>query len=167
VLLWALSNHEAIPGYDEPFGLPDLNPLIGFPSDELGQPSEATLHQFPRLEPKWLQERVQLRPVSDIEAVRGTAESWLWRAHLALSQANDTPLPEGQDYPSLIATGAQAAFESGAIAEPSEGDFVLFGQRYAELAPDQVSQAFVIANARNTALQWLCGYATDWDDVTR
>jgi hypothetical protein len=167
VLLWALSNHPEIPPYDQPFGLPDFDPLIGFPRDELGQPSEATVHQFPRLNPQWLQEQVQLRPVSEIEAVRGTAESWLWRAHLAISQANETPLPEGQDYPSLIAAGAQAAFESGAIPEPQDGDFVLFGKRYVELTPEQVSQAFIIANARNTALQWLGGYATDWDDVSR
>ncbi|MBI3881428.1 MAG: hypothetical protein HY301_15365 [Verrucomicrobia bacterium] len=165
VLLWGLSVHANIPTYDTPFDLPDLEPLLGFPNDQLGQPDQLALHAFPRLDPKWLQEKIQLRPPAVVEGLRGSAESWLWRATVAEAERAGTPPPEGQTYASLVTIGANEAFAVGAIPKPQEGDFVLFGKRYAEFTDEQFATARLLADTRSTALHWLAGYATRWDEL--
>jgi hypothetical protein len=165
VLLWGLSVHANIPAYDTPFDLPNLEPLLGFPNDQLGQPDQMALHAFPRLDPKWLQEKVQLRPPAVIESLRGSAESWLWRAQVAQAQRAGSPPPEGHTYESLIAIGANEAFSAGAIPKPLDGDFALFGKRYGDLTTEEMATTQSLAATRSTALHWLGGYATEWDEL--
>jgi hypothetical protein len=53
----------------------------------------------------------------------------------------------------------------GAIPEPIDGDFPAFGKAFRELAADEHAAVAATALERLYALNWLCGYASDWDSV--
>ena len=54
---------------------------------------------------------------------------------------------------------------AGAIPKPVDNDFPLFGKAFANLTEDEMEEASTIAAARRLALDWLCGFATEWDNV--
>lgn len=165
VLFWALSVHETVPPYDEPFGIPNLEALLGFPSSTLLDPQSARLNDFPHINWGWLKQVAQLRPQPVILARRAAAECWQWRAHVASLQRNGSPSPAGQPYPVMIAIAAEEAHAAGAIPKPLDGDFPLFDKAYGGLTDDELAEATAIANARRVGLDWLCGFATVWDNV--
>jgi hypothetical protein len=165
VLLWALSVHQDIPPYDEPFGLPNLESLLGFPASALLDPRDERLQAFPRIGWEWLKQVAQLRPQPVILEQRAAAECWQWRAHVASLQRAGVPPPEGQEYAVMIAIAAEEAHAAGVIPAPVDRDFPLFGKAYAALSDDELAEATALANARRIGLDWLCGYATAWDNV--
>ena len=44
-------------------------------------------------------------------------------------------------------------------------DFPAFGKAYRNLSEDEYEQATSIAMERHLALNWLCGYDSDWDET--
>ncbi len=166
VLFWALSIHHEMPTYDMPFEPPNLEGLLGWPDDAVANPVDAKLGKFPHIAPNWFKQVAQLRPAPIIAAHRGAAECWQWRAHVAALQRTNVPPPEGQNYEMLIAIAAEEAFEAAAIPRPIERDFPLFQKPFSQLTEDEATQAAAIAASRRIALDWLCGYATEWDNVS-
>jgi hypothetical protein len=165
VLFWALSVHQDIPSYDEPFELANLASLLGFPASALLDPRDERLNDFPRVGTEWLKQVAQLRHQPILLAQRAAAECWQWRAHVASLQRSGQSSPTGQPYPVMIAIAAEEAHAAGAIPKPKDGDFLLFGKAYAELSDDELAEATSLANARRVGLDWLCGFATAWDNV--
>lgn len=165
VLFWALSIHEKFPRYDEPFEPPNLEPLLGWPQGAIAHPQDEKLADFPRVGTGWFKQVTQLRPQPVIASQRAAAECWQWRAHVAALQRTNMPAPAGQDYAAMIAIAAEEAHAAGAIPPPLENDFPLFGKPFGQLTEDETVEAANIANARRLALDWLCGYATAWDNV--
>lgn len=165
LLLWALSAHQNIPPYDNPFEPPHLEPLLGWPSSAFTDPADEQLASFPQINESWLREVVRLRPQQIILNQRATAECWQWRAQVDELQAANVPPPEDMDYPRLIAIAAEEAHASGGIPRPIKNDFPLFGKPFRELSSDERDEAAAIMTARHLALDWLCGYWTEWDNV--
>ena len=166
VLFWVLSIHRDMPAYDMPYEPPNLETLLGWPADANNNPIDAKLGKFPHVEPNWFKQVAQLRPATVIAAHRSAAECWQWRAHVAALQRTNVPPPAGQTYEMLIAIAAEEAFESAAIPRPIEKDFPLFQKPFSQLTEDEAAQAAAIAASRRLALEWLCGYATEWDNVS-
>ncbi|HEY6169237.1 MAG TPA: hypothetical protein VI454_14435 [Verrucomicrobiae bacterium] len=165
VLFWALSIHQEFPPYDEPFELPNLEPLLGWTQGALTHPNDTRLVNFPHTASGWFKQVTQLRPAPIIASRRAAAECWQWRAHVAALQRTGVPSPTGQDYPTLIAIAAEEAHAAGAIPKPLERDFPLFDQAFGALSEDELAEAATIASGRRIALDWLCGFATEWDNV--
>ena len=111
----------------------------------------------------------RLRPPAQIERARDQAELWLWRArtHRIMNDPEllrKNPLPAGVTFPQLVAKAAQAAEKDGCFKRIG-GDFPAFGKPYAQLTGEEAQQMTSIATERLRALNWLCGYSADWDDV--
>lgn len=163
VLLWALSVHEKFPGYHEPFPLPDLQPLLGWPAGAVMAPHSEKLAGFPYNGSDLLRGISQLRPVESLSAQRATAECWKWRAHVAeVQRAQPTP-PAGHDYSMIIGIAAEEAHAAGAIGRPVQNDFPLNGKPFAKAPEAMQARCAQLAASRHLALDWLGGYATVWD----
>lgn len=165
VLFWALSIHQDFPPYDDPFEPPSLDPLLGWPQGALTHPNDERLRNFPHVGTGWFKQVAQLRPAPVIASKRAAAECWQWRAHVAALQRTGVPAPAGQDYATMIAIAAEEAHAAGAIPKPLEKDFPLFDTPFAKLTDDELAEAATIAAGRRLALDWLCGFATEWDNV--
>lgn len=163
VLLWALSLHEKFPGYHEPFSLPDLQPLLGWPADAAMAPRSDKLAGFPYNGSDLLRGITQLRPVESLRTQRAAAECWQWRTKLAdVQRAQPTP-PPGHDYGMMIGIAAEEAHAAGAIGRPVQNDFPVNGRPFAKVPEGVQARCAQLAVSRHLALDWLCGYATDWD----
>lgn len=150
VLTWALGALHDLPAYDvqvDPFILEQVVPLFG------------------PVRP-WV-EGSQLRPVEIIERARDLAELWHWRSRTTklVRTRPDVQPPNGLTFAQIIATAADGAHARGDLTAPIRQDFPAFGRAYAELTDDQYSQVTSIAMERHRALNWLCGYSEDWDEV--
>lgn len=165
ILFWALSVHQEIPAYDEPFDPPNLEPLLGWPQGAIAHPHDEKLKDFPRVGTGWFKQVAQLRPAPIIAAQRAAAECWQWRAHVAALQRNNVPPPGPHDYATMIAIAAEEAHAAGAIPKPVENDFPLFEKAFSALTEDEMEEGATIASARRLALDWLCGFATAWDNI--
>ncbi|GAB4474175.1 MAG: DUF4272 domain-containing protein [Anaerolineae bacterium] len=146
VLLWALNRIDAIPPYDALFDL------------------EETLALIPLFEPVApFVEGAALRPAEAIGRAREIAELWHWRARITqMQQDGRQTAPDGTPLEELVRRAADLLREEG-IAEPLGGDFPAFGQPYASLLPTQYDRVYGASRERHLALNWLCGYARDWD----
>lgn len=148
VILWALSIFEEMPLWDKQFTPQEtIKPL------NLFAPTKTFL------------EKADLRPDAEIEKARDLAELWHWRARTRRLQEDGIEPEDGSDLTQTVHTAAAAAYQNGDIPEPIDGDFPVFGKAYAELSQDEYVVATSIAVERHYALNWLCGYASDWDCV--
>ena len=163
VLLWALSLQEKFPGYHEPFAMPDLQPLLGWPAEAVMAPQSAKLAGFPYDGSDLLRGITQLRPVESLRAHRAAAECWQWRTNIAAVQRAQPTPPPGHDYGMLIGIAAEEAHAAGAIARPVQNDFPLNGKPFAKAPENVQARCAQLAASRHLALDWLCGYATAWD----
>jgi hypothetical protein len=165
VLLWALSLQENFPNYHESFRLPDLEPIIGWKASALLAPASTVLDAFPKNGAAALADKLELRPQPAILARRAASECWQWRAHVAALQRANTPAPAGHDYSMMIGIAAEEAFAAGAIPRPIGNDFPLGRKPFAKATEAEQLKCARIAAARHLALDWLCGFATPWDEV--
>jgi hypothetical protein len=146
-VLWALRKVEPMPTYAESCAA-DALPLMPF-----ARPIEEFLTT------------IQLRPEEELVAERHRAEFWNWRARADLFRRRGTKPPVGETYATTIARAAQAALEDGIVTEMREGDVVCQGVPYHALSQEAFADAASTAQERHFALNWICGYAEDWDDT--
>ena len=146
VLLWALSVFDDMPGYDVRFErLPSLVPLL------------APTAEFRRT--------ASLRSADEIGRARDLAELWHWRARTRQLQERDGPPVAGVDLDAITRQAAALAHAKGSIPQPIEEDFPAFGKPYRALDADEHADVTSGAVERHYTLNWLCGYASDWDQV--
>jgi hypothetical protein len=148
ILLWALSILDELPPYDRQFeNVAGHVPLL--------QTSDGFLHD------------AELRPRNEIDHARDLAELWHWRSRTTLLQGGpdfaETHLDVDLD--DIVTRAAAHAHDQGDIPTPIDGDFPAFGKTYRDLTPDEYAEATSIAVERQYALNWLCGYSSDWDEV--
>jgi hypothetical protein len=146
VFLWALGSIKAVPPYDYQFdqGHEDYSEFLG---QILGSNSAS------------------LRPAEDIDLQRELAEMWHWRSRtMRLIQDGQMP-PPGFTFPQIIATAATKFHQLKWIGPLIKNDFPVLGKAYSDLAPKEFQLLSSIAGQRHYALNWLCGYAFDWDKV--
>jgi hypothetical protein len=149
VLLWALSYLDELPPYDRQIeGGGEYVPL--------GAPTASFIAD------------AELRDESTIDRARDLAELWHWRARTTQLQRGDASvgLPDGLTLDEIVAKTANHAHERGEIPSPIDDDFPAFGKAYRELTEEEHSEASSIAMERQYALNWLCGYCSDWDEVS-
>ena len=77
-----------------------------------------------------------------------------------LSNAKDAPIPDDASGSDPFALANQEGH-----FEPIDDDSPAFGKTYRDLTDDEWSTMHSIATERLYALNWLCGYAANWDDV--
>ena len=65
----------------------------------------------------------------------------------------------------IIAMTAAKAQKDG-LFHAIDNDFPAFHKSYAKLSPSEWQTMSSISTERLYALNWLCGYANDWDDVS-
>lgn len=148
VILWALSQFKELPHWDAEF-----TPQETIKQLNLFAPTTAFL------------EKVSLRPDSEIGKARDLAEVWHWRSRIRRLQEDGMKPEDGSDLMEIVRAATAAAHKNGDIPNPIDGDFPVFGKAYADLSQDEYYAATSIAVERHYALNWLCGYAADWDCV--
>jgi hypothetical protein len=149
VLLWALSVLDAMPAYDTEF------------------PEKVHMEGVGWLRPasEFLSE-VKVRSPEEIGRARDIAELWHWRARTRQLQEQGYKAPdEFGSLDEIVKMAARLARENGDIPPPIDDDFPAFGKAYRDLTEGEYSRATSIAMERHYALNWLCGYAEDWDEV--
>jgi len=147
-LLWALGMLGAMPAYGKRVEEAVINPHI------------------PALKPvaPWL-ESANLRPANDLQAARTAAEFWLWRARTELAQRRGEEPPPGESYEDAVSRGLEKAAEEGILDEPIDGDIGVEGTPFGELEDAQFADAYSVSLERLFALNWVCGYAENWDET--
>ncbi|HET6171559.1 MAG TPA: DUF4272 domain-containing protein [Gaiellales bacterium] len=146
VLLWALSAVEEMPPYDARFeALPSLVPLLAPTAD--------------------FRRTASLRPAQEIEIARDLAELWHWRARTRQLQERGDPQAAAHDLDAIARQTAALSYARGGIPEPIDGDFPAFGKAYRALDENEYSAVTSASAERHYALNWLSGYASDWDRV--
>jgi hypothetical protein len=148
-LAWALGRLHPMPRFDQPADAKALLEAVEFM--KAAAPVVA---------------RAKLLPESELTGARNVAELWLWRARTSGFQRNPRkyPPPSGKSYTDLIRQVADMAEEKG-LFHSIDHDFPVDSKAYAALSEDEVSQLRSIASERLYALNWLCGYAENWDAV--
>ena len=146
-IAWALGIIRTMPAWDTEFG-ENVPKMAG------GSRFATTL------------QRLSPRGEAEIRQAREMAELWLWRARTTqlMRDQPDTPLPPGMTLEKIIGMTIEKAREEGCF-EPIGDDFPAFGKPYRDLTDDEWSTMHSIATERLHALNGLCGYAANWDDV--
>ncbi len=141
VITWALGMIKRLPGFDEPVEAETLEDVLDIDN--------------------WadLVANAVLRDRDEIERARDIAALWDWRA-----QVGTPPYEEPEDE-AEIAEEAKSAQEAGLISTLAQGDLVARGKPYSELNEDELEELASIALERHYALNWLCGFSDDWDNV--
>lgn len=150
-LAWALSKVE-IPPYDTVV--------------ELGELAQAIpLLNTPKLVCAFLEES-ELRDFDEIEYAREIAEAWNWRSRThGLSQgAYGNDRKDESDWNKIACESARSWAQEGAF-ETIGGDFPAFGKPYRDVTRDEFIPLRSIAQERHYAMNWLCGYSSNWDEV--
>ena len=146
VLLWALSAVEEMPPYDTPFDrLPELVPLLKATAD--------------------FRRSAVLRPADELRRARDLAELWHWRARTKKLRVPADHPAAGVDLDEVVTQAAARASAEGEIPATVDGDFPAYGKAYRDLDAEEFATVTSIAVERHHALNWLCGYAADWDKV--
>jgi hypothetical protein len=147
-ILWALHKIEPMPTYAESYSADALQPLLPF-----GQPIEGFLTT------------TRLRTEEELVMERHRAEFWNWRARTDLLRRQGMKPPAGETYDTTIARAVQTALDEGVVTEVRDGDVLCNGVPYRVLSPEAFADAASTAQERHFALNWMCGYAEDWDDT--
>ena len=146
VFLWAISAVDGLPPYDTRFeSLPSLVPLLAPTAD--------------------FRQAARLRPAEGIARARDLAELWNWRSRTTKLQLDGDRQAEGIDLDAVARQSATLAHAEGSIPAPIDGDFPAYGKAYRDLDDDEYANATSIAMQRHRAFNWLCGSASDWDNV--
>jgi hypothetical protein len=147
-LLWTLSRIDPMPAYGRRVEEAVINPHI------------------PALRPvtPWL-ESTRLRPAEALGAARRTAELWLWRARTEMRRRTGGKPPPGETYEATIAGAVEHALDEGILEGPVRRDLDVSGTAFAELEQAQFADAYSVSLERLFAMNWVCGYAEDWDET--
>jgi hypothetical protein len=147
LLMWAFQSGTVLPPYDEPAFKTEIMKTVPHPSASLDFIANA-----------------KLRDSSEIADARDTAELWLWRARTTQLQRDHTKAPQGMTFQGIVAMTAKAAQAQG-LFTAIDSNFPALGKSYAKLSEPDWQTMRSIATERLYGLNWLCGYAEDWDDV--
>lgn len=142
VLTWALSEKGVLARIDEPFMMPSA-------------PREH--------DPKTFIGSARKRTQSEIEREREIAELWHWRASIDRLQASGAINVEPEQMEHAMRSALVRAAQLGVPV--LEDDLSVHGRKFRELDRELKSVQMSIAIERHRSLNWLCGYAIDWDDV--
>ena len=148
VLIWALRSDATMPPYDVPIFTTEVMKSVR----DLGQ-----LQQFLA--------RAKLRPEAAILKALDVAELWLWRSRTTQLQKEHYSPPKGERGLEQIVSMTVAKAQKDGLFTPIRDDFPALGKPYAELTESEWQTLHSIATERLYALNWLCGYAENWDDV--
>ena len=140
VIVWALGLLPRLPGFDEPFG------------DELADVLDIESWES-------LVAEAKLRSASEIDRMRDLAALWNWRAQIG------TPPYESEEDEVDVSEEAKSAHAIGMVSTLISGDLAVRGRAYHEISEDELEELGSIALERHYALNWLCGFAEDWDSV--
>lgn len=149
VFAWALGFVDELPLYDAQF-------------DQKAVTKHAGLFKSSRE----VIEKARLRSEDEIREARETTEFWLWRARTAMlmQEPEEYEVPPETDFEEIVLKAAQKGKEDG-LFEPIGNDFPAFGKAYRDLSEQEWNEMRSIAYERLYGLNWLCGYADDWDDI--
>jgi len=149
VLLWSLGITETIPDFDEEAEVVALVQNVPF-LDETGT--------FIR--------DATLRDSDALQEGRNLAELWHWRARTYQIQQDPDryPIPEGVSLDEVVQMAARFAEEEG-LFKAIDDDFPVLGKPFRQLDEDEYQYVRSISSERHYAMNWICGYAEDWDDV--
>jgi hypothetical protein len=105
------------------------------------------------------------RPEEELERERLRAEFWNWRCRCGQMRRDGMRPPPGQTYEETIARAARSALSDGLIDAVVRGDVSYGGVPLRDLSPRAFAWAADSAQERHHALNWVCGFAADWDRV--
>jgi len=155
-LLWALGIGSAIPPYDTAAA---NAPIEGYSAAEFDSALASA----------------ELRPLAELAAARGIAETWLWRARTQQMIKGGIPLPQSpqllqagiKTYDDIVRATAKMASKRGTVRDIIDDDFPIFGKAYRAASEKEYYLARSIAMERLFVLNWLCGHAPEgrWDDT--
>ena len=144
VLIWALGSSTDLPPYDH-----ETNAMEMATASREAQPFIA---------------HAKLRDFREIDKARDVAELWLWRARTTQLRDKQVTPPKGMTFEGIIAQAAKAGERDG-LFTAIDDDFPALGRSYAKLSKTEWYTMHSIASERLCALNWLCGYSDDWDNV--
>jgi hypothetical protein len=141
VLAWALTMVKRLPGFDQQIDPEILEDVLDIDN--------------------WTEivDKAQLRDTDEVERARDLSALWDWR-----SQVGTPPYEDPEDETEILEE-AKAALEAGLVSTLAQGDLVALGRPYSALSEDELEELGSIALERHSALNWLCGYSDDWDNV--
>lgn len=145
---WALGLTPAMPPADTPADPSAILAAVPTPWDKTASFLDAA----------------QLRPEPEIATERERAELWHWRAELADAYAAASP-GQRRDLTAAAREVARDAAAAGLIPTPVGGDFPVRGTSYRAIPDEEQDVLASIAAERVHALNWLCGFGSDWDHV--
>jgi hypothetical protein len=107
---------------------------------------------------------VIVRAENEIARERERAEVWLWRAETE-EERRQLRGRARQALEADIADVVNESIAAGLLSNDARGDFRVADVPFHNLSSDQIDAISVIAAVRLHALNWLCGFGTNWDDV--
>ena len=148
VLAWALRLLDEAPDYDQPVDPFTLLSRVPAPWDATQEFRTAGL----------------LRTEPEIARERERAELWHWRGGVdALVASGDRA--GASDLRHAIREVAEEGHGAGLLPAPAGHDFSVQRRAYRSLNPEVRETLASIAAERLRALNWLCGFGSDWDHV--
>jgi hypothetical protein len=151
VMLWAIGRLDSLTAYD--CGITLESTMSALP---LGGEASIFVHE------------AELRPGVEISHARDVAELWHWRCRTQDLIEGRLDMPEGWDAERLyevVQETTRSALQLGELESTIDGDFCAFGKAFADLDEAENRTIVSITMERHYALNWLCGYAENWDEV--
>jgi hypothetical protein len=108
--------------------------------------------------------RASLRPEAEIARERDRAEILDWRIGIEVPRrlVSGDALAEIEEAIAAVAREAEAA---GVLSDAADGDFPIGGQRLETVDPEGLGRLTALGEERLRALNWLCGFGVNWEDV--
>jgi hypothetical protein len=140
------------PAIPEPPGLVDIDRLL----KSLPQPGD-TLAELGR--------SIAVPPDEPLAAIRERWELWHWRATVEQSRRQTSKLDERQPLENLIIETARDSLQAGFIDRLVEDDFPLDSRAFSTIDEESLELFVGATEHRLRALNWICGFGADWNDV--
>jgi hypothetical protein len=136
-------------------------------SDETDWPANSgpLLERFPAPwdSTRTLRAGATLRSEEAIARERERAELWQWRA--VTEDEIATTSAAIQETCALIREVAEEGHAVGLLRPPIGNDFPVGRRPFRSLPPDERDEWRVVATERLRALNWVCGFGADWENV--
>lgn len=141
IMAWSLQFIDRVPAFDEP------------------ATGEETMDALDIDNWREIVSNAKLRDLEEINRLRDLAEVWDWRGQMGLPPYDDP------DDESAVREEAGLAVEDGLLRSLIEGDIPAKGKPYFRLSEEEFDELSSLALERHYALNWLCGYSDNWDNV--